>query len=221
MASLKYIWLGLVLAIVFVTTLWPSFDIVTAAYFYDGTQFPARAHIINILLHDVATGWPPKILFGILVLGLLINCRPGRAWRTWMFLLACLVLGPGLIANVLCKDLWGRARPAQIQEFGGKADFTPYWLRSNQCAKNCSFVNGDGSLGFITAASGLVLVRRRRLLFWSGTGFGSILGINRILMGSHFLSDTVWAALLMLMTMLALHVLFYGRAKTAEVWRAL
>ncbi len=221
MASLKYIWLGLVLAIVVVTALWPSLDIVTAAYFYDGTQFTARANIINILLHEMATGWPPKILFGILVLGLLINCRPGRAWRTWMFLLACLVLGPGLVANVLCKDMWGRARPAQIQEFGGKADFTPFWLPSDQCAKNCSFVNGDGSLGFIMAAPALVLVRRRRLLFWSGTGFGSILGINRILMGAHFLSDTVWSALLMLMTMLVLHVLFYGRAKTTEVWHAL
>ncbi len=219
MAVLKYFWLGVLLAVALATALWPALDIVVTAQFYNGAQFPARGNIFNIALHEMATGWPPKILFGILALGCLVQWSRRRDGKPWLLLLACLVLGPGLVANTVFKDMWGRARPAQITEFGGKAAFKPYWLPSNQCTKNCSFVNGDGSLGFMLAAPALVVARRQRLLFWSGTAAGVVLGGNRIMMGAHFLSDTVWAALLMLAVMLALHVALYGRAKTAEAWR--
>lgn len=221
MASLKYIWLGVLLVVGATTALWPTLDLaVTAAFFSDG-KFPARSLFLPNAIHDLATEWPPKALFAVLVIGLLANCRAWRLTLPWVFLIGCLLLGPGLVANVLCKDMWGRARPVQIVEFGGRASFTPYWLPSDQCAKNCSFVNGDGSLGFIFAAPALVITRYRRWLFWGGTTAGVVLGGNRIIMGAHFLSDTVWAALLMLAVMLVLHASVYGRAKTIEVWRSL
>lgn len=221
MAFLKYIWLGLLLIVAAATALWPMLDLTVAAAFYSDGKFPARNLALPNVIHDMATEWPPKALFAILAIGLLANCRSWRRCLPWGFLLGCLLLGPGLVANVLCKDMWGRARPAQIAEFGGKASFTPFWLPTDQCAKNCSFVNGDGSLGFMLAAPALAVARRRRLLFWGGTAAGVVLGGNRIMMGAHFLSDTVWAALLMLGVMLALHAVLYGRAKTVEVWRAL
>ena len=35
----------------------------------------------------------------------------------WLFLAVCLGVGPGLVANLLLKDQWGRARPKHIAEF--------------------------------------------------------------------------------------------------------
>ena len=55
------------------------------------------------------------------------------------FIALGLVLGPiigcGLIANFYFKDNWGRARPYQIEEFGGNLIYTPPLIKSDQCKK--------------------------------------------------------------------------------------
>ena len=53
--------------------------------------------------------------------------------------------GPGLVVNGVLKAFWGRARPSQILEFGGAAQFTPPVQIADQCARNCSFVSGEAS----------------------------------------------------------------------------
>ncbi len=49
----------------------------------------------------------------------------GFAFPHWLFLGICLGVGPGLIANLMLKDQWGRARPKHVVEFGGSKTFTP------------------------------------------------------------------------------------------------
>ncbi|HBH49073.1 MAG TPA: PAP2 family protein, partial [Bacteroidales bacterium] len=41
-----------------------------------------------------------------------------RRWALMMIL--TIVLGPGLLVNATFKDNWGRPRPNEIVEFGGK-----------------------------------------------------------------------------------------------------
>ena len=116
--------------------------------------------------------------------------------QTAMFLAASLALGPGLIVNVLLKEHWGRARPSQITEFGGTAHYTPPLMMADQCTANCSFSSGHGALGFWLIAFALLAPPRwRPLAVGAALTFGVFVGVTRIAQGGHFLSDTVFSAL--------------------------
>jgi len=68
------------------------------------------------------------------------------------FLVLTLALGPGIIANVVFKDHWGRFRPISVTEFGGADRFTPWWDPRGECSGNCSFVAGEPAGTFWTLA---------------------------------------------------------------------
>src|SRR5437773_5315084 len=65
---------------------------------------------------------------------------PGRAV---VLMIVTLALAPGLLANVILKDHWGRPRPIDVTEFGGTSRFVPWWDPRGSCPKNCSFIAGD------------------------------------------------------------------------------
>ena len=55
-----------------------------------------------------------------------------------------------------CSRIIGAARGrSQIAEFGGDKRFTPAFVPSDQCARNCSFPAGDPAVGFYFVAAGL------------------------------------------------------------------
>ena len=116
-----------------------------------------------------------------------------RRRRLALYLLLALALGPGLLVNTVFKDHWGRARPAQIVEFGGTQKFTPAFVPANQCVTNCSFPAGDPAVGFFLVSAAL-LVPGTGMRRWAITGavaVGVALGLVRIAQGGHFLSDVV------------------------------
>lgn len=140
--------------------------------------------------------------------------------RRWGFLFLALAIGPGLVANAILKDHWGRARPRQVVEFGGTAAFSPPLVIAGQCSRNCSFVAGDPTVGFVVhAAAYLMPPRRRRRVFWGAMGLGAALGLLRVGMGAHFFSDVVFAAAVILLVTAALHMLLFDRWATAAAWR--
>lgn len=113
------------------------------------------------------------------------------------YLFLVLILGAGLIVNVMFKDHFGRARPRDIEEFGGTKQFTPAFVISNECDTNCSFSSGEGAAGFFSLALALAL-SRRRAVFLAGIGIGSLVSLSRIAAGAHFFSDTVVSFFVML-----------------------
>ena len=124
-----------------------------------------------------------------------VRRRPwfGLEKKALAFLLLALVLGPGVLVNMVFKDNWGRARPVQVQEFGGAAKFTPPLVRAKECRRNCSFVAGDPSIGFwFLAPAFLAQGLRRRLAIAGALSLGAFLGLTRIAQGGHFLSDVVF-----------------------------
>jgi lipid A 4'-phosphatase len=127
--------------------------------------------------------------------------------RTILFLLLAFAVGPGLLANTVFKDHWGRARPSQVTEFGGSKEFTAALVPADQCDHNCSFVSGHGAMAFSLIAFAFVPAsrRRRRQIAVAALGFGSFVGLARIAQGGHFLSDTVFAAFLVTGTAWLLH----------------
>ncbi len=134
----------------------------------------------------------------------------GLGPRKWLFLALCLAVGPGLVANVLLKDHWGRARPSQVQLFGGERAFTPPLLPARECPRNCSFVSGEASSIFaLFFALALMLETRRRQLLALGLLAGGAAGLMRMAQGGHFLSDVLFAGVFMMLTTLALHWLVF------------
>ena len=144
----------------------------------------------------------------------------GTSPRVWLFLLLSLLIGPGLMANVVFKDHWGRARPKTVQEFGGASPFTPAFVLSDACHRNCSFVSGDAAFGFFLPSFAYVVPRRlTRRVFQGGLILGGFFSVARILLGAHFLSDVLAAMFLVLVVTAASHALIFGRTQTQKLWK--
>lgn len=138
-----------------------------------------------------------QYLILILLLGFTVSSvfRPKLQAQLWRkncrFIFFFLLLGPGIVVNGLAKNhSIGRERPVQIEQFGGQGQFTPAFVYSGVCQKNCSFVSGHASLGFAFMA--LFFLYRRPSVFVLGLSVGVIVGLGRIMQGGHFLSDVVF-----------------------------
>lgn len=207
---------GVVAAFVFVG--FPQIDFAVTDLFYRGNRafisnFPGtgqdlRAAIRLFFLAAVATA-----IVGLVLAAFFQRRLFEMGLRQWLFLVSCLALGPGLVANVILKNNWGRARPFHVREYGGDQIFTPALFRSDQCADNCSFVSGEAaSIFMLFFALALLLPRRRGPLIAAGITVGTLAGFVRIAQGGHFLSDVVFAGVLMALIAQALYWLVFDLA---------
>lgn len=197
-AAIRFPWrlllrwdLGLFVLLLGMFLIWPRLDIQVAAWFHqaDAGFFLADNPLVRLSYRLFA-----KLHFLVLalLLGLLIWQRArGLSRRGTWFLLLALLLGPGLLVNLVFKEESGRARPRDIVEFGGHKSFTGAFIRTDQCATNCSFVSGHAAMGFYLLT--LAWVLRRRYWLWLGLALGSLVGLGRLLQGGHFLSDVIFA----------------------------
>jgi lipid A 4'-phosphatase len=185
----------------------PSIDLFFSGLFYNPQHgFVLAAwrplQLLEALIPWVTGGLVVLVLAGGLWLRLTRRPLWGLDRNALIFIVVAAALGPGLIVNVGLKDYWGRARPYQIEQFGGSKEFTPPLVPSNQCARNCSFVSGHASLAFFMVSFAFLLPagRLRRVTLGAALAFGAVVGLGRIAAGNHFLSDVVDAALISIAT---------------------
>lgn len=218
--ALALVVIGLATAVVFLTK--PEIDLAVASMFADGTAgFPLRHHPIPKFFNELINIFALITALGCII-GLTLATRLRMAiaglWaRQYAFLLASLITGPGLIANALFKENWGRARPRQVLEFGGEASFSPPLLIADQCSSNCSFVSGDASMGFFFLAIAMVTpARHRKSAIAAALAFGSFIGFMRIIQGAHFLSDVIFAGVFVGLTITLLYRLMLVNWSTPQ-----
>lgn len=204
-----------VMLVIFVSM--PQIDIaISALFFYPDAGFAYdHAPVLNVLRK---TYWLSILVafFGALVLCCAALRLPENTqihWSIWGFMASAFLIGPGLVANSLFKTYWGRARPANIEEFGGSAQFTLPFEFASECARNCSFVSGEGSgiamLFLVIVALGWPVFRKAPAQWLSPMAAIAIFGMAmRIMKGRHFLSDTLFAGLLMALVILVLYRVF-------------
>lgn len=150
------------------------------------------------------------VVFGSITgLALSWSKPPLRQWRrAFLFLILSGLVGPGLITNALLKEYWGRPRPRELVEFGGRSEFEPV-LTYDAASEGLSFPCGHATMGFFFFAFYFLLRRHRP--FQAGTAafaalaFGGLLVVARMAQGAHFFSDGVWAALVCWLTPMALY----------------
>jgi lipid A 4'-phosphatase len=128
----------------------------------------------------------------------------------WAYAAGVAALGPGVLANLVFKARWGRARPEAVAEFGGDRAFTGPFEIADQCAANCSFVSGEGSAAATVAAVALGLfwpetrAARAAALASAALWLGGAVWM-RLAPGEHFLSDSLFAFVLVGLVAAGLH----------------
>ena len=209
-APALYLCLSVALGLVFL--LLPGVDLDVSEWFYvSGQGFPL-ADWLPLRIFERTIPWLTRLIILVCIAGAVWLALRGRPlWRldrrALIFIVLATAIGPGLIANTLLKDHWGRARPNQVAEFGGSREFTPAPFPAVQCERNCSFVSGHAALGFSLASFALLLPagRRRRGAIAAALGFGALVGLGRVATGHHFLSDVIYAGLIVFATSWLLH----------------
>lgn len=197
----------------------PQWDLVITGLFYDPFDgFYLRTNPFVRLVFEGVPWITRTVVVGLLffVLG---------AWTLWrrydycmrlrraaLYLLLVMIIGPGLLVNTVFKDQWGRARPSQVEQFGGTKIFTRAAIPTDQCEKNCSFVSGHASVGFFFLALAFVWPRRRILWLAAGTGMGLGIGFIRMLQGGHFFSDVIFCGIVVYLTARVLHAFMFRTA---------
>ena len=106
-----------------------------------------------------------------------------------LFLLLSLLIGPGFIVHAVFKYESGRARPASVLEFDGNSVYSPPFVKSDQCIKNCSFVSGHAAMGFYFVV--LAWLLKSRVWVFFGGVIGLLVGLGRVAQGAHFASDII------------------------------
>ena len=181
-------------------TVSPTLDLfVSSLFYYGNSQFFIQSFdLLSIIFRDI---FLPFLLIYILVFPIFglffkidfifFNYKFSIKEITLIWFSQILTIL--VFINLGLKNLWGRARPGDVLEFGGESIFTSWYQLSNACKTNCSFVSGDASVGFSIVI--LYLITKNVLFLYLSLVSGILLGFIRIMAGGHFLSDVLFAGL--------------------------
>lgn len=208
--------LGIAAAVGLVFGFYPELDLALSRPFYMPDKL-GRWFSFGTPVQDLRTvaAWVIAVIaapaFIALAIKLILPPRPlFMPGRAMVLMIVTLALAPGLLANVILKDEWGRPRPAEITEFGGSYDFVAWWDPRGECAKNCSFVAGEPSGAFWTLApAALAPAPWRPIAYGAALAFGAAVGLLRIVAGGHFFTDVVFSGVFTFMIIWLVHGLLY------------
>lgn len=195
----------------------PQLDLDIAAAFFH--RAPPTLFVVNAQPWVQTARWLARALIALLVLPGFVAIIGKLIWpqrrmlisgRAAVFLVATLALGPGLLTNLILKDHWHRARPIDVQQFGGDQHFTPWWDPRGDCPDNCSFIAGEPSGAFWTLApAALAAAELQPVAYAAALTFGTAVGVLRIAAGAHFFSDVVFAGVFTYLVIWAVHALLW------------
>jgi lipid A 4'-phosphatase len=207
------LWAALGFAAVF--AFWPELDLAVAALFYAGDgHFIGRGRWGDFWR---AVGY----LVPFLVLALFLIAFAARRFgmRIWaspsvpslLLLVLSMVLGPGLLANLVLKDHSHRPRPVQVREFGGGMEFRPWYRFDGACPRNCAFISGEATEAFwMLAPASLAPAPLQPVAIAGAMVFALAVGGLRMAFGGHFLTDVIFAGFFMTWLVFAIRYLTHG-----------
>ena len=207
---------GAAVAILF--TVFPQWDLAISERFWDvGRRAFTLAGAPWAKSARTLANWIPWLFaapaFVAIVLKLLFPwARMFMSARAAVFLAATMALGPGLVVNGILKEEWGRPRPVHVEAFGGKDVYQPWFRTDGACPGNCSFVSGEGALGFwLTAPASLVPGPLGVVAMTAAVAFAATAGGLRIAFGGHFFTDVVFSGVIVVLIVVGMRLLLYDR----------
>jgi len=207
---------GAAVAILF--TVFPEWDLAITGEFWDASRraFPLGAAPWAQTARALGNYIPWIIAapaFAALVLKLLLPRRPMfMPARAALLLALTMALGPGLIVNGILKAHWGRPRPVHTESFGGTLPFKSWHETDGACPSNCSFISGEGALGFwLVAPASLLPQPYQAVALVGAVAFGAAAGGLRLAFGGHFFTDVVFAGVVVILLVALTRWLLYDR----------
>ncbi len=193
----------------------PFHDIVDASH----NAFAVRIWPTMMLIHLVALRAGFLLVIPAVVAVVVKLILPRRkmliSGRAVVFLIATMLLGPGLLVNVALKDHWGRPRPIDVAQFGGQQHFVAWWDPRGDCPSNCSFVSGDVSTAaWALAPAALAPPQWRVLAYGAALVFTAAMAAMRIAAGGHFFTDTLFAGVFTYLIIWLAYALIYRWPRT-------
>jgi lipid A 4'-phosphatase len=193
----------------------PGIDLAVASFFHDVAVQTAMPRIYRAI--EIARSFEPLVttlaLAPAVVVIVIKMFWPRRA--TFMsggaalFLTVSLILGPGLLVNTILKDHWSRPRPGMVTGLGGHMVFKPWWDARGACESNCSFVSGETSSATWLFAPAVLLPPPWRYPALAAVAvYATAIAFMRLLLGGHFLSDVIFAAIFTGLVIWTMHGLF-------------
>ena len=217
---------------------WPELDLRVASAFYEDAKGFTNHDlpVVTVIYHGI--NWLARGAFLALACGLagslalqiygkfrrvqtwplrsLHPTRPLRLRQAMACALLSLVIGPGLMINLVLKENIGRARPAQVEAFGGSRRFSPALQQAHECERNCAFVSGHAAVGFWFATGYVISRRRHRAWLVAGAIAGFAVGLIRIAAGGHWFSDIAFA---MTFTLIGIGLAYLMAYRPGLRWR--
>jgi membrane-associated PAP2 superfamily phosphatase len=205
------LWLGLVTLLVFSN---PIFDLAIARFFWEAGNQPTFFSQTLTFISEGMNRSIPYLVSGMIsvTMGVFIASFFHVRWQKFrlptIFFVLILILGPGLLINVILKEHTGRPRPKHTQPLGGQHEYrSPFQLTGPKAGY--SFPCGDSSVGYSLAGFYFLLYRRRfrlaLLCLLAAITLGTVIGISRMLLGAHFASDVAWSAIFVFLVIFVLY----------------
>ncbi len=180
----------------------PRLDLAVASHFHEIAIQESMPRLYRAI--EAARSFEPVVTalalapaIAVLIIKMFWPKRPTpMPARAALFLIVSLVLGPGLLVNGVLKDHWSRPRPGMVTSLGGAMEFKPWWDPRGSCTGNCSFVSGETSSAvWLAAPASLVPLPWRYAALGGVAVYASAIAFMRLLLGGHFLSDVIFAAI--------------------------
>jgi len=177
---------------------WCGADLVVSRWFYESGRNAWSLSGREPWQFLYEKGCLPALLLGAVGLLAAVAGACGRGPRRWgrcgLFLVATLLLGPGLLVNLALKPYFGRPRPCETAPFGGDKQFVAVG-RGLDRSDSRSFPSGHAAAAFFLATPALLYYRSRPgwavATLAAGLGYGTLMGLARIGQGAHFASDVL------------------------------
>jgi lipid A 4'-phosphatase len=199
----------------------PQFDVEIAGYFFRPdvkAQVGAMQPVLEMVRTCNTVLSVSTVLLALVALFLKLIWPRGPALipaRAALLIVGTFALGPALLANGVFKSHWSRPRPGEVMHLGGTSPYMRWWDPRGACKGNCSFVSGEASSAYAMLAPAVALPPPWRYpAIGAALLYGSMIGLVRMALGGHFLTDVIFAGVLTALIVWLLHGLLYRWRRT-------
>jgi lipid A 4'-phosphatase len=121
--------------------------------------------------------------------------------KALIILILSLAIAPGYLTHEFFKEYWGRNRPKNVVELGGRQQFSQFYVINND-KEGKSFTSGHAGFAFWTVGLAYLFrdAKYSKRAFAAGVAYGVVVSLGRIMQGGHYFSDVVSGGLLSLWT---------------------
>lgn len=175
-------------------------DMLVSHYFYQvGVGFPHKTDLfVRFFYQSIPVAVTTSLLFFIAYPLIAYKKKSVRKYNYLVLaLFISMLVGPGLIVNSIFKDNFGRPRPSQSIEFGGKHQAREL-LEANWGNYGKSFPSGHAAVPLSFLVLAFAAARRKKIVIAKRLAIGIFawylaVSYARIAAGGHHFSDVIWA----------------------------